>query len=71
MKIYKVIKKIFNRPLKNCLLPIRQTEPYYCFLESKFFDQGNPFRMLLQRTGSEIKEASLFFNPLGGSERIR
>ena len=73
MKIYKVIKKIFNRPLKNCFLPIRQTDPYYCFLESKLFEQENPFRMLLLRTGSEMKGASYFLIPLAarkGSGRM-
>ena len=64
MIIYRIIKKIFDRPLKTCLFPIRQTDPYYCFLESRFFEQRNPFRMLLLRTGSEMKEASYFLIPL-------
>jgi len=59
MIIEKVIKKIFGRHVKIGLLPICQSELYYHFLESRFFDQGNPFRRLLLNTGADMKEVVL------------
>ncbi|MGA1796154.1 MAG: hypothetical protein ACMUIL_09865 [bacterium] len=64
MFIENVVRKVFGRHVKTGLLPIRQSETYYQSLESRFFEQGNPFRMLLLNTGLEMK-AVAFNNPEG------
>ena len=69
MIINSIIRKILNKPLKSYLIPIRQTEPYYCFLESKFFELRNPFRMLLLKTKSDTNNVSCYYNLLGNSEK--
>lgn len=58
MIIEKVVRKLFGRHVKIGLLPIRQSEMYYHFLESRFFEQGNPFRRLLLNTGTDMKEVA-------------
>lgn len=70
MIIHRVIKKILDRHSKTYLLPIRQTESYYYFLESRFFEQMNPFRRLLIRTKTDMKKASSFVF-LSNSDKIR
>jgi hypothetical protein len=55
MIIKKVLREIFGRHVKTGLLPICQSERYYHFLESRFFEQGNPFRRLLLNTGLDMK----------------
>jgi len=62
MIIEKVVRKLFGRHVKTGLLPICQSELYYHLLESRFFEQGNPFRRLLLNTGAVIaviKEVAL------------
>jgi hypothetical protein len=55
MITHKSVRKIFNRPLNSYLLPIKLAEPYCCLLESRLFDQGNPFRRLLERNEGDVE----------------
>ena len=64
MVIENVVRKVFGGHVKTGLLPIRQSGLYYQSLESRFFEQGNPFRRLLLNTGLEMKEVA-FNNPEG------
>lgn len=62
MIIENVVRKVFGGHVKAGLLPIRQSGLYYQSLESRFFEQGNPFRRLLLDTGPDMK-AMAFGNP--------
>ena len=62
MFIENVVRKVLGGHVRTGLLPIRQSEGYYQFLESRFFEQGNPFRKLLLDTGPDMK-AIAFVNP--------
>ena len=47
MIIRQFVRRFFQRDLNAGLHPIKESESYVRFLESRFFEQGNPFRRLL------------------------
>ena len=62
MIIRQFVRRFFHRDLNAGLHPIKESGSYVRFLESRFFEQGNPFRRLLLNTEADMK-APVFSNP--------